>query len=394
MGELVAGLSPEVESTMQRTASVHFLVSILTQDTINLLPFMYGTKIAAARCFIGTWLNTSITVPGLLKHPSLSMLLDRLTKDLRAFVDTCERYKNGKGDSDEEANTEDTNSKSPDELFQQHHEKTRHIAERAWVYKGIIPIICSFFSATGPWDIRETAKLGKLNESHEFMLDAVKELLQVEETNFDHTDELQKVAKIFEIEFEAAAEPWRPGRKKRRSMYNQAIMPAVSSDERTDGRENVMQTTFKNYVKYLNNKAGTLQDIFRLDELTLASKLMISFFGGYGAEAAEEDHGYEGDQGQPDAEHQEDEDEVDDEGDSEGENDYTEEIRFDDIAARMIRFIRGKLTSVSQGDSVSEESLQVCKTCIVILQRCCELAASSYTARQVIAIAKKAGAMS
>ncbi|GMH92564.1 hypothetical protein TrST_g7260 [Triparma strigata] len=389
MGELVAGLSPEVESTMQRTASVHFLVSILTQDTINLLPFMYGTKIAAARCFIGTWLNTSITVPGLLKHPSLSMLLDRLTKDLRAFVDTCELYKNGKSNSDEEANTKDTDPKSPDELFQRHHEKTRHIAERAWVYKGIIPIICSFFSATGPWDTREAAKLGKLNESHELMLDAVKELLQVEETNFDHTDELQKVAKIFEIDFEAAAEPWRPGRKKRRSMYNQAIMPAMSSDGRMDGRENVMQTTFKNYVKYLNNKAGTLQDIFRLDELTLASKLMISFFGGYGAEAAEEDHGYEGDQGQPDAEHQEDEDEVDDEGDSEGENDYAEDIRFDDIAARMIRFIRGKLMSVSQGDSVSEESLQVCKTCIIILQRCCELAASSYTARQVIAIAKK-----
>ena len=38
---------------------------------------------------------------------------------------------------------------------------------------------------------------------------------------------------------------------------------------------------------------------------------------------------------------------------------------------------------------MSEESLQVCKTCIIILQRCCELAASNYTARQVISIARK-----
>ncbi|GMH68461.1 hypothetical protein TL16_g04935 [Triparma laevis f. inornata] len=392
MGELVSGLSPEVESTMQRTASVHFLVSILTQDSVNHLPFMYGTKIAAAKAFIGTWLSTSITVPGLLKHPALSLLLDRLTKDLLTFIDTCENgaSANNPPETPQQRNSGEaeikgppaTSPRTPDEIFQEHHEKTRHIAERVWVYKGIIPIICSFFSATGPWDSREAVQLQKLDESYNSMSDAVRELLKVEESNFDHTDELQKVAKIFEIEFDAAAEPWRPGRNQRRSIYNQAIMPAASMDGRM--RKSNMQKTFKNFVNYLDSKVGNLQDIFRLDELTLASRFMVSFFGGssseFDGEQAADDNVEVGEDG---------EEEEGNDGDADAEDDYAEEIRFTDIAGRIIRFIRGKLTSIAQGEAASEESLQVCKTCIIILQRCCELAASNYTARQVISIARK-----
>jgi len=385
LGELAANKDTEVEGILQNTLSLNNIVDVLcnTETLVAKLPMTYGVKIGMAKCLVCCWLNTSIGVPNLIKEPQLQWLIRTLKSELDKFM-----YP---GQSEHAGALENESSIDAEDFVLQHNRDTKRLAQRNWIYSGVLPILCAFFDDSGPWDASEAPEALAIAEQE--LSASVENFIITEKNNHDHTSELVQLGKVFNSQTEVSDGSMQLGRlKKQATFFMRAKTPITHLT--TGGlfkKSTTLQRSLQQYVEYLEGKGTLLHELFRYDELLLASKLIGGYFiksnkyvSGSSGEGG--DNGEEEDEEDLARSDEEDEEEGGEEGEEEDFDNGS--FSFDQIAGRMIRFTEEKLSSLVQGENLSDRTMEVCRTNIIILQRCCELAASRHTNAEVRAMSR------
>jgi len=390
LGELASSNETEIEGIIQSLLPLDKVVGILVRGMqIGFkVPFIHGVGIAISKCLICCWFSTSIGIPNLIKDYGqlLSWLINSITKQLKNFS-----RKAGKGQSAKDADDAEseemliggTLASNPKELLHNHNRNTRSLAERTWIYAGVIPILCAFFDDDGPWDPREAPDA--LKDSNNNLAAVVMDFINLEKRNHDHTAELSKLAKLFG-KIQVSDGGMQLGKRKRESLYKKATVPTThltTSDHSLPSTK--LQSSLRQYVDYLDTRKSILYEVFRHDELVVAAKLIGNFFGAKNKLKLQSTGGW-GERSDHSETDDDDLDKFEDEETSSG-LDF-EGISFGQIVQRMIRYTEGNLNLIIAGEEVSEQSMEMCKTNIILLQRCCELAASNFTNAEIHALSK------
>ena len=384
IGELAASKDTEIEGILQTVLPLRHIIDLLCREEIEeKLPMIYGVKAAISKCLICFWFSTSISVPNLIKHPQLPWLVQRLRKDLDHFIKTVEREAHEAEDSDEWAAT--ANSNPEDRVLLEHHKVHKSLAQRSWIYNGVVPILVAFFDDNGPWNADEAPDSLALAEKK--LAESIEKLIELEKNNHDHTSDLSKLAKVFGSKIKVVDGGMQLGRKKRReTSFMRAKVPQSIQSAGGFTKSTSLQKSLKQYVDYLETKGSLLHELFRHDEHVVAAKLMGNFFIDRSIQdlvnPSNENKDRAGELNEADTMDDANEGR-EDEGDVGRDEENLDDFTFPQIAQRMIRYTEDKLSALVQGNDISEQSMEVCRINIIILQRCCELAASSYSNSQL-----------
>ena len=201
IGELAASKDTEIEGILQTVLPLRHIIDLLCREEAEKkLPMIYGVKAAISKCLICFWFNTSIGVPNMIKFPQLPWLVQRLRKDLENFMETLEKEKDEPASSDQEETEQEqraaTAGTNPEErVLLEHHKVHKSLAQRIWIYNGVIPILVAFFDDNGPWDASEAPDSLAIAESK--LANTIEQFIKLEKKNYDHTSDLKKLSKVF-----------------------------------------------------------------------------------------------------------------------------------------------------------------------------------------------------
>ena len=281
LSETCKGRSIANEVRVQELLGLDFLVSVIcdSDEVSDVLPFYNGFKLAAARCLIGAYFTTSIPIPGLNVRPNMPPMFNQLSKTIELF-----RIEEKRGAS---VSVEGT------DLLQQHSLNSRALATRFWIYKGVLPLLASFFSADGLWDSREAN--GPLKAAHKQMDKQVGELYKDDRGKADHSQSWQSVARDLNLKRhdEDGEHDQNVGAfnlLEVKTDFDKATNADLKEHDYKAPKKSELQDTYSSFMSGLEMEGSVLQELFYADEICLAQTLLGDAF-------SDEIEGEEGDEG-------------------------------------------------------------------------------------------------